>query len=436
MEADSTTPPEEDINIEVLDVSDSDEECHDVEGWEDILLADPDDEVQIPASPSPSTSSSSSSIEVLDWPEAVNGDLDIEEAPRPSSPSESEAETVEMEDPRIPTPPPWNPPPPERDGPGGIPGPPEEVEVRLEEDPFWDPIRPFIPSLVWLEQYRPGLFRAIHEMVARYSHRDNEECPIRWRTDLAGRSALPTEIQEWPLEEPTMVDQETQTEFVAVERSTQTTPLTPAPTAPPSPAPPSPASPATTSPEAVKVPPASMDLDPVSSASEDTPETVDPFGPFPKPKVRPEKPQWWSSHSEESLYHERFYRRPNRRSRSRDGRLHPTPGTSRSRPEEPTCFVRWIDDSSEDEAPETPLYPAPNEPPRPQRLCWNCHKEGHNFSNCAETRRKFCQMCGRHGHTTRTCPRCRENWEAMGPYVPKYGTNVPRDYDHHRHRPY
>lgn len=118
MEPDSTTHSEQDLEIiEILQLSDSGEEKRDLE---DFLQADSNEENLVPANRNPPSSSNSSSIKVIDLSDAKNGDMDIEEAPQePSppaeSPNDSDDDTVRLEAPRIPTPPPWNPLLPERD---------------------------------------------------------------------------------------------------------------------------------------------------------------------------------------------------------------------------------------------------------------------------------------------------------------------------------
>lgn len=65
------------------------------------------------------------------------------------------------------------------------------------------------------------------------------------------------------------------------------------------------------------------------------------------------------------------------------------------------------------------------------RLCWNCRQPDHCYSACPSARNVFCHMCGRRGYTAKTCPNCGKEWKAMGPYVSRYGRNLPRsDRDH------
>lgn len=63
--------------------------------------------------------------------------------------------------------------------------------------------------------------------------------------------------------------------------------------------------------------------------------------------------------------------------------------------------------------------------PRPTRnadQCWRCGDRGHVYSTCPrETGRKFCYGCGKIGVTLRDCPTCREEWEDLGPYLPRRG---------------
>ncbi|XP_039437172.1 uncharacterized protein LOC120418762 [Culex pipiens pallens] len=39
-------------------------------------------------------------------------------------------------------------------------------------------------------------------------------------------------------------------------------------------------------------------------------------------------------------------------------------------------------------------------------VCYNCHEEGHGFSECPKNRNVFCERCGFPGFDTRTCPFC------------------------------
>jgi len=45
-----------------------------------------------------------------------------------------------------------------------------------------------------------------------------------------------------------------------------------------------------------------------------------------------------------------------------------------------------------------------------QKRCWNCHLEGHTFTDCKEPRKGlFCFRCGRRGTVSRDCQRCTKN---------------------------
>ncbi|KYN50016.1 hypothetical protein ALC62_00043, partial [Cyphomyrmex costatus] len=59
--------------------------------------------------------------------------------------------------------------------------------------------------------------------------------------------------------------------------------------------------------------------------------------------------------------------------------------------------------------------------------CWNCHEEGHRYSECPWKRREFCFGCGRRGETLRTCPRCGQRWRNLGPYHPSKGHDLRRE---------
>ena len=44
------------------------------------------------------------------------------------------------------------------------------------------------------------------------------------------------------------------------------------------------------------------------------------------------------------------------------------------------------------------------------KVCWNCNKQGHLYSQCPEKRRAiFCYRCGLGGHTVSDCPACKKN---------------------------
>ncbi|XP_015124445.1 uncharacterized protein LOC107046357 [Diachasma alloeum] len=62
----------------------------------------------------------------------------------------------------------------------------------------------------------------------------------------------------------------------------------------------------------------------------------------------------------------------------------------------------------------------------PARLCWNCRKTGHKGRDCPEARRPHCRRCGI-PCSEEFCASCTKKWEAMGPWVPEFGQNVPRD---------
>lgn len=136
---------------EILQISDSEDDLSTINSLDSHLLREEEDDIRPPSSPN---SSSSSSVEVIEREELMDAVEQMEEAP-PIAEAPPQGEPEEMR--QIPTPPPWNPSEPDDEGPDGIQGPPEEMEFQLEEDPFWDPIRPFLPSLVWLEQFKPGL---------------------------------------------------------------------------------------------------------------------------------------------------------------------------------------------------------------------------------------------------------------------------------------
>ncbi|XP_043467395.1 translation initiation factor IF-2-like [Leptopilina heterotoma] len=164
-------------------------------------------------------------------------------------------------------------------------------------------------------------------MVSRYSHQANEDCPIRWRTDLAGCSALPSEILEWPLTVPTTNDQGTQTERNVDETQTQTEGVL-CHTTPPKPAP---------GPSTQTVPrpsPSTMDVDPISSDSE---EAEGPFDPLKAPKRPIEKANWWTEEDSSSHQSERYIR-PRKRKNWKKPYVRPRE-TAYSRPPEPTCFL-------------------------------------------------------------------------------------------------
>ncbi|XP_057333866.1 uncharacterized protein LOC130673028 [Microplitis mediator] len=68
-------------------------------------------------------------------------------------------------------------------------------------------------------------------------------------------------------------------------------------------------------------------------------------------------------------------------------------------------------------------------PPHMQPLCWNCHREGHRYSDCPEKTEqgltKFCRRCGRTGVTLGECPTCQNQWEREVRHYPSAGRYVP-----------
>lgn len=96
------------------------------------------------------------------------------------------------------------------DGPDGMPASIQEVHPQVVNDePQWDPLRPFLPTLAWVEQYKPGLAQAIATVVTNLAHKDKTGCPLRNIYNLPTRQALPSEIQNLS---PT-VDSEVQTDI-------------------------------------------------------------------------------------------------------------------------------------------------------------------------------------------------------------------------------
>lgn len=156
----------------------------------------------------------------------------------------------------------------------------------------------------------------------------------------------------------------------------------------------------------------------------------------PKSPYPPEKPDWWTKEDSDRLDQKMDYR-PRRRGffeKKHEEGPKARPNSKSNHPEEPTCFIR--SGKEKPTAHRSRVHNSATETSRTiQRLCWNCHKSGHTFSTCPEKRAKFCQMCGRRGYTARTYPSCGPEWKAIGTYVPRFGTNVPRSqHPYRRHR--
>lgn len=314
---------------------------------------------------------------------------------------------------RVPTPPPL--PPIERSplGPDNIPGPPQEIPVKLDEDPIWDPIRAYLPSLLWLEQYKPGLINALFDMVNTLGHKNTHECTLKRVFGLKDRFALSSEIYDLPKqaeassqtnlclavasfktnfcrtggsiqENVCLTEASFQTNSCLAE--TTETNLYPTPAA-------FQANPLSGAPLQAEVCLTESSTQTNVCLTESSTQTIERFPQNVEIDVQTEV---YRSIKTNSGIKFRFnsINSIDTNSRAFKSRL----CQSRDRG---TVFKNT-------------------------RLCWNCRKAGHPYSYCTEARRTFCQICGRRGYTAKTCPNCGETWRAMGPYHPKLGTNIPR----------
>ncbi|XP_051168864.1 uncharacterized protein LOC127286477 [Leptopilina boulardi] len=255
---------------------------------------------------------------------------------------------------RVPTPPPL--PPAERSslGPDNIPGPPEEIPVKLDEDPVWDPIRSYLPSLLWLEQFKPGLIKALFDMVNTLSHGNNHECTLKRVIGLKDRFALSSEIYDLPKLNEASSQTNIHFPYEQIEASTQTI------------------------------------------------------------NYLPQQTESAIQNEIKLMFQRSIQTNPMQILFSYDNTSNLK--TINMNSNGSNCNTSFISRSRNKNIKNL----------KTPRLCWNCRKAGHPYSNCTEIKRIFCHMCGRHGYTTKTCPNCRETWRAMGPYHSKIGINLPR----------
>lgn len=60
-----------------------------------------------------------------------------------------------------------------------------------------------------------------------------------------------------------------------------------------------------------------------------------------------------------------------------------------------------------------------------RKVCFNCHGLDHHYAECPWPRGVFCFRCGFRRVTLADCVRCKVQWRAEGPYLPRLHGNVP-----------
>ncbi|XP_057336064.1 uncharacterized protein LOC130674679 [Microplitis mediator] len=299
----------------------------------------------------------------------------------------------------------------------GLPG---ELPMRLDENTLWDPIRPYVKHLRWLDHFKPGLLKALGKVAVRMSHPRDIGCPLQELSGVKFKRATTSDIRDAnatrdigvQVQPLTVVSSSTQTEPAEMTLQTpmevvhESIPVTPGT--------------GITGVSSTSTPPSTVPVN----------KEVSPARTSGSSKDRPKSP---SGSARQSLLDW------NKRIRERSVAPSTVPTPPRAPERKPSSVQDRLQRAREPAHSTTSALGRENtalaeETKRKQftwmgkpRLCWNCRKEGHPFSACPEARKTFCQMCGRANYTARTCPSCGEKWKAMGPYKKEYGGNVPRE---------